>query len=1083
MSFSVLSMTACEKTESHAGDKRYEKYQLALNAGFDGSYEEWLDSIKGKDGEQGSQGEPGTNGVDGATVLTGYGRPDDKLGHDGDSYIDTETWDFYQKVKDVWVRQGNIKGGTGDTGIQGETGPQGPQGEVGPQGEKGEKGEKGETGNAGQDGVSIVSISLSGTLDLVDVYTITYSNGTTTTFTVTNGKNGNQGIQGEPGKDGHTPVICIGTNGHWYIDDVDTGIAAQGVQGEKGVDGQNGTSVLTGSGDPLYETGIIGDSYINVDTWDYYLKLDNGWVKVGNIHGEKGDAGQDGVSLLTGSGEPQNTTGKNGDSYIDILNWNYYLRVNGQWVKEGNIKGETGDAGQDGVSIVSIAKTFSSGLVDTYSITYSDGTTSTFTVTNGQDGQKGIQGEPGQDGHTPEIKIGENGHWFIDDVDTEITAQGAQGEKGDAGQDGVSIVSAIIDDSGDLVVTLSNGSSINAGKVKDTEDCVVNFYCDDLLIDTQRVGKGEKITKPTSEYFLISDWYVNKELTERWVFYGYVVTEDMNLYASYTPIPQQLSYNEAHAIQIDNNGYGEAIENDKTISVSKGTSASENLAHLESRGILFNKEEIGYINELTINIANDNFDSAKLYYGNTPLSFEHQEDLSFGTNIVDLNGAEYFTIQNTSDEAINVESLSFFYDTKTVFDNHDIPSVVINTENNQQVLSRVDYVNCTVSTVGASKDVKNLSGKIKVRGNSTATLPKKPYRIKLDKKNSLFGYEKAKNWVLLADYMDGSNMHNYTALSFAKMIRNGNSFGVNPLHVNVVMNGVNIGLYLFGEHIDVKEGRLNIEQERVWEKDFDDINFYIERDESTISDPTEIEGETYFKIESNNYPNGRYVFALKYPEKEDFEEEKDDGTVDLHETEFYDFLENLKSYMTDICSHFYDYSKNNSEYDDLSNKCDMESLAMFAVIDQAFKESDHLKKSFKMYREKGGSLQFGPNWDYDSCAFGLPYQGTYVLNPFAVGNQTFPSTYIGDGWGSTLYKDTVNGRPLFKNIWNNISDNQIQSFVQRQFQEISSISFESVVNCEKWMGSKFYCLFDNQLYHYSWINNQLTKLKLLYSNM
>ena len=38
------------------------------------------------------------------------------------------------------------------------------------------------------------------------------------------------------------------------------------------------------------------------------------------------------------------------------------------------------------VSIVSVEKTGTSGLVDTYTITYSDGTTSTFTVTNGQDG-------------------------------------------------------------------------------------------------------------------------------------------------------------------------------------------------------------------------------------------------------------------------------------------------------------------------------------------------------------------------------------------------------------------------------------------------------------------------------------------------------------------------------------------------------------------------------------------------------------------------------------------------------------------------------------------------------------------------
>lgn len=48
--------------------------------------------------------------------------------------------------------------------------------------------------------------------------------------------------------------------------------------------------------------------------------------------------------------------------------------------------GATGADGADGNGIVSITKTGTSGLVDTYTITYTDGTTSTFTVTNGQDG-------------------------------------------------------------------------------------------------------------------------------------------------------------------------------------------------------------------------------------------------------------------------------------------------------------------------------------------------------------------------------------------------------------------------------------------------------------------------------------------------------------------------------------------------------------------------------------------------------------------------------------------------------------------------------------------------------------------------
>lgn len=62
---------------------------------------------------------------------------------------------------------------------------------------------------------------------------------------------------------------------------------------------------------------------------------------------------------------------------------------------ERNIKGadgQDGTDGTDGVGIASIEKTSTSGLVDTYTITLTNGNTATFNVTNGQNGQNGADG-------------------------------------------------------------------------------------------------------------------------------------------------------------------------------------------------------------------------------------------------------------------------------------------------------------------------------------------------------------------------------------------------------------------------------------------------------------------------------------------------------------------------------------------------------------------------------------------------------------------------------------------------------------------------------------------------------------------
>lgn len=62
-------------------------------------------------------------------------------------------------------------------------------------------------------------------------------------------------------------------------------------------------------------------------------------------------------------------------------------------LKEKN--GDPGNPGETGNGIANISKTDTSGLVDTYTITYTDGTTTTFTITNGQNGQNGTNGRDG----------------------------------------------------------------------------------------------------------------------------------------------------------------------------------------------------------------------------------------------------------------------------------------------------------------------------------------------------------------------------------------------------------------------------------------------------------------------------------------------------------------------------------------------------------------------------------------------------------------------------------------------------------------------------------------------------------------
>lgn len=300
--------------------------------------------------------------------------------------------------------------------------------------------------NKALDGVGVASIKKVETNGNEDTYEIEYVDGSKSYFLVINGENGEQGIQGEPGKDGHTPEVKIGENGNWIIDGVDTEISAKGVQGETGngiekieltdtkenmdtytiifTDGTTTTFTVTNGVDG--EQGIQGEPGKDGHTPTIEIG-ENGNRIIDGVDSEikaEGKDGLDGNTILNGTNNPTNDLGKDGDFYINTSNWDVFLKENGEWISKGCLKGYTG------VGIKTIEKTGSEENVDIYTITYSDGTTTNFSVTNGADGEQGIQGEPGEDGHTPIIEIGENGHWIIDKVDTGISAIGKDGEDG-----------------------------------------------------------------------------------------------------------------------------------------------------------------------------------------------------------------------------------------------------------------------------------------------------------------------------------------------------------------------------------------------------------------------------------------------------------------------------------------------------------------------------------------------------------------------------------------------------------------------------------------------------------------------------
>ena len=255
----------------------------------------------------------------------------------------------------------------------------------------------------------------------------------------------------EKPREGTLITAYFDNNGNGRYDEgIDDLIAKQpiyngtdGANGAAGAAGRNGAELLSGPKAPTADDGKDGDTYIDATTGDVYKKENGTWDKIGNIRGPqglKGEAGvagpqgpqglqgpkgdqgaqglqgrdgqdgaqglpgrdgrdgaagrdgrdgRDGKDVLNGKVNPEANQGKDGDKYVNTETGDVFVKNNGNWDKEGNIKGPKGDKGERG----------------------EDGKTPEVTVTPGKDGHSTdiTFTVPGKDPVTVNVKDGENG--------------------------------------------------------------------------------------------------------------------------------------------------------------------------------------------------------------------------------------------------------------------------------------------------------------------------------------------------------------------------------------------------------------------------------------------------------------------------------------------------------------------------------------------------------------------------------------------------------------------------------------------------------------------------------------------------
>lgn len=128
-----------------------------------------------------------------------------------------------------------------------------------------------------------------------------------------------------------------------------------------------------------------------------------------------------------------------------------------------------------------------------------------------------------------------------------------------------------------------------------------------------------------------------------------------------------------------------------------------------------------------------------------------------------------------------------------------------------QIWLKDDYISAllTVKT-GDDEESEPMELSVKGRGNSTWGMAKKPMRLKFKKKTDLLGLKKAKNFVLLANYIDPSHMRNVVAFWLGRKLNVPYSNDSEPC--DLYINGHFSGLYLLTNKVGINSGSVDIDE-------------------------------------------------------------------------------------------------------------------------------------------------------------------------------------------------------------------------------------------------------------------------------
>ena len=324
------------------------------------------------------------------------------------------------------------------------------------------------------------------------------------------------------------------------------------------------------------------------------------------------------------------------------------------------------------------------------------------------------------------------------------------------------------------------------------------------------------------------------------------------------------------------------------------------------------------------------------------------------------------------------------------FTSSNLPIIILNSQGEPNDQSKIA---ASLSIIANSQGQRNeltdppseyqgLCG-LKIRGESSATFPKKSYSIEMwsslgqDIDTSFLGFPAEEDFILYGPYSDKSLMNNVLVMHLAREM---GQYASKTEYVELVLNGSYEGLYVLMEKIKRDEGRVDISKLKAED---------IEGDELT--------GGYIFRLDKGEHEDwtsqqhifdrpGRFVeYQYYYPPPEDLQPEQR-----VYIQEYMDAFEEAA-----VAEDYH-----NSEGRHYTEYINLRSFVDNFILNELSKNVDAYRLSTYFHKDKeskGGRLNAGPVWDFN----------------LAFGNADFCNVLSTSDW---LYYDCVGNSPAW---WDN----------------------------------------------------------------